>query len=142
MGLGDFSARLVVSGTTTNGDTMGSFDITTTFSSIAQFIMQPILVPITTPVPLFTKGAAVAGATLSTMNFFAFKNTGANVVEVGVLTATDAYYNKVGAGEFWSLPHSQIDVNTSAGTSSTFLDIVTINAKAITGASQCSFVAF
>ena len=74
MGAGDFTATLTVTGQTTSGKTASGLSVTKTYTSIADVVEQSITVPITTPVTILTKGSAVAGATLSTIKFFAIQN--------------------------------------------------------------------
>ena len=143
MANGDITRLTTITGTTSNGSTIQSFSNSKTYSSIAQEIQRTLTVPITTPVTLVTIGAAVAGATLVTMNNFTFKNEDAsNTVEVGVLTASSTFYIKVGPGEDISIVDSTIDANVTGGTVTAYENIVTINACALVGACVCTFKAF
>lgn len=143
MGLGDFSVQLNVTGQTLAGRTAAGLSCTKTYTSINDVVEQAITVPISTPVTLVTKGSAVAGATLTTINFFAIKNLDTtNPIHVGILTASDTVYHPVGPGEFQVLVDQTIDTNTSAGAESTFIEVASINAMAITQAVKCEFIAF
>ena len=143
MGAGDFTATLTVTGQTTSGKTAAGLSVTKTYTSIADVVEQSITVPITTPLTILTKGSAVAGATLSTINFFAIKNLDTtNSIHVGILTASDTVYHIVGPGEFQVLVDQTIDTNTAASTESTFIAVASINAMAISQAVKCEYIAF
>lgn len=143
MGAGDFTATLTVTGQTTSGKTAAGLSVTKTYTSIADVVERAITVPITTPVTILSKDTAVAGSTLTTINFFAIKNLDTtNSIHVGILTASDTVYHIVGPGEFQVLVDQTIDTNTSAGAESTFIAVASINAMAITGACRCEYIAF
>lgn len=143
MGLGDISVQLNVSGQTLSGRTIQGLSVTKNYTNIDDTIERAITVPISTPVTLVTKGAAVAGSALTTINFFAIKNLDTtNSIHVGILTASDTVYHVVGPSEFQVLVDQTIDTNTSAGAESTFIAVASINAMAITAACKCEFIAF
>ncbi len=132
-----------VTGTLSNGESIKGLSHTKTYDPITSVVEQSFPVPNAAVATLVTVGAAVAGGTLTAINYFAFKNEDAAItITLGLVSASDTAYIKVGPGEFIEIIDGTIDTNTDAGVVSTFIALTSINAKAASGTPKASYIAF
>ena len=138
--------KTTVSGTRTNGTAIAGS--TNSIAMNADNVIEGnLIIPSAAPATLLTVAAAVAGATLTTLSKFYLKNQAdpvanpTHIIEVGILTATDTVYKKVPPGEEFLFVGNTIDTNAAAAASSTYIAVVSINAKALAGTPQAYYIA-
>ncbi len=142
---GDITVKIVVSGTTTDGQPIADYTESLTTSSIKSVRDFTMTVPTTLATLLQIVSGTEAGDTLDALNCVIIKNQDAtNYITVGWLdTSAKSVYVKVLAGEFIVLMSDQFDADGAAGAAfAEFNSADTINVQANSSAVQAKVIAY
>jgi len=142
MANGDITVTTTITGTTTAGSTMKGFSNVKTYSSIVNVFETELLAP-TSVATVCTIAAALAGSSITTLNYFVIKNMDStNFITLGLMSASDTSYHKIPAGCSFSVCTIGQDTNVTAAALSTIVAFTSISVLADTAACKVGICFF